>query len=234
MTKHITHNADEALQLRKDEEGLFLISKDGLTLRADFLHMIARLRPNCLSHELLVRAAKVKRTVGSSVPTAVDATAGLGEDSLLLAAAGFEVTLIERDETIAALLVDALRRASQTGELAASAQRMHVVEGDSTQIMAQLTTPPDVVYLDPMFPTRRKSAAVKKKFQLLHALEKPCTLAEQEALLCAAYSAHPHKIVIKRPAKAEALAGQKPSYTVQGKTVRYDVLVEPSPVPRAE
>ena len=45
-------------------------------------------------------------------PRAVDATAGLGEDSLLLAAAGFEVTLCEADPVIAVLLEDALTRAA--------------------------------------------------------------------------------------------------------------------------
>ena len=40
---------------------------------------------------------------------------------------------------------------------------------------------PDVVYLDPMFPERTKSAAVKKKFQLLHHLEQPC--ADEETLV---------------------------------------------------
>ena len=88
-------------------------------------------------------------------------------------------------------------------------------------------TAPDVVYLDPMFPERTKSAAVKKKFQLLHHLEQPC--AAEETLVEAALAARPRKVVIKRPVKGPLLAGVKPSYQLAGKAVRYDVLVPPHP-----
>ena len=81
----------------------------------------------------------------------------------------------------------------------------------------------DVIYLDPMFPERRKSAAVKKKFQLLHELERPCE--NEEELLKAAIDAHPSKIVIKRPVKGPYLAGIKPSHQFTGKAARYDCLV---------
>ena len=81
----------------------------------------------------------------------------------------------------------------------------------------------DVNYLDPMFPGRTKSAAVKKKFQLLHRLEMPCQ--DEKALLDAALGARPRKIVIKRPIKGPYLAGVKPSYELCGKAVRYDCIV---------
>ena len=85
-----------------------------------------------------------------------------------------------------------------------------------------------MIYLDPMFPARQKSAAVKKKFQLLHVLEKPCDEAEEDALIRAAFAAGSRKVVIKRPVKGGHLAGIKPSYSITGKAVRYDVLVPPS------
>ena len=88
-----------------------------------------------------------------------------------------------------------------------------------------LPAPPDVVYLDPMFPERRKSAAVKKKFQLIHHLERPCE--DEKALLQAALAANPRKIVVKRPLKGSALAGVRPSYALAGKAIRYDVIVPP-------
>ncbi len=76
-----------------------------------------------------------------------------------------------------------------------------------------------------MFPGRTKSAAVKKKFQLLHHLEQPCE--EENELVAAALAASPRKVVIKRPVKGPQLAGIKPSYSISGKAVRYDVLVPP-------
>ncbi len=239
----------EQLALRVGEDGLVL-ARDGMELRGDFSRMIPRLRQGALQRELLVKAARVK---GVDAPTAVDATAGLGEDSLLLAAAGFEVTLCECDPVIAALLQDALRRSAGDPQLASAVARMHVVCGDSKEVLRSFAggggviellgfsaggtwpqglsigdgAPPDMVYLDPMFPGRTKSAAVKKKFQLIHHLERPCDPHEEELLVEAALAAHPRKVVIKRPIKGAYLAGIKPSHSLSGKAVRYDCLVPP-------
>ena len=213
--------AAEGLELRRDDEGLALVG-DGMVLRADFSRLLPRLRADRLGRELLVRAA---RTRGVATPTVVDATAGLGEDSLLLAAAGFTVTMFEKDPVIAALLRDALDRAANDSRLAEAVARMTLVEGDSVAGLRELGFSPDVVFLDPMFPERTKSAAVKKKFQLLHHLERPCE--DEEGLLAAALSARPRKVVIKRPPKGPWLAGAKPSHSLTGKAVRYDVIVPP-------
>ena len=212
------------LELVRDEGGLALT--DGtMAVRADLVRMLRRLRPKNLSQELLVRAAKLRHEPGITL-TAVDATAGLGDDSALLAAAGFEVMLFERDPVMAALLADALARARKVPELCEVAGRMRLVEGDSVTAllaMAKAGEHPDVVLLDPMFPERRKSASVKKKLQLLQRLERPCE--DERALLDAALAASPRKVVIKRPPKGPFLAGVKPSYSLQGKAVRYDCIV---------
>lgn len=217
--------AAAGLELVDTPEGLTLT--DGtLELRADLAGMLPRVRADRLSRELLVRAARVR---GVSGPVAIDATAGFGEDSFLLAAAGFTCELFERDPVIAALLADALDRAAQDEKLAPIAERMHLNCGDSLAGMAELAAAgmrPSVVFLDPMFPGRTKSAAVKKKFQLLHHLERPCS--DERALVDAALACSPKKIVIKRPVKGPFLADVKPSYQLKGKAVRYDVLVPPS------
>lgn len=216
-----------SIALRFDAEGLSLAG-GGMELRGDFTRMLPRLKPANLNRELLVRAARLKGFAGT--PRAVDATAGLGEDSLLLAASGFEVLLIENDPVVTALLADALRRAADVPELAPAVGRMRLVEADSVSELARMRAAgeaPDVVYLDPMFPARRKSAAVKKKFQLIHHLERPCPEEEQVALLEAALAASPRKVVVKRPVKGPHLAGVKPSYAIAGKAVRYDCIVPP-------
>ena len=217
MTSEATHGPE----LRRDDEGLALVG-DGMVLRADFARLLPRLRADRLGRELLVRAARVR---GAEAPTAVDATAGLGEDSLLLAAAGFTVIMFEKDPVIAALLRDALERAANEPQLAGVVARMTLMEGDSVASLHNLGFAPDVVFLDPMFPERTKSAAVKKKFQLLHHLERPCD--NEEELLNAALATRPRKVVIKRPPKGPWLAGTKPSHSLAGKAVRYDVIVPP-------
>ena len=93
--------------------------------------------------------------------------------------------------------------------------------------MAGSNEPPDIVLLDPMFPERRKSALVKKKFQLLQQLESPCEGADEGELLEAAEAAGPRRIIIKRPLKGPYLAGRRPGYSITGKAVRYDCIVIP-------
>lgn len=222
VAKNAHMQDDGAPELKETAQGLTLVG-NGLELRADFIQMMPRLRAGRLSQELLIKAARCK---GVHNPVAFDATAGFGEDSLLLAAAGFEVTLCEANSTIAALLRDALKRAQADERLAPIVKHMHMQEANSIDLLINLSDAPDVVYLDPMFPERTKSAAVKKKFQLLHYLEAPC--ANEVELLAAALEASPRKIVIKRPSKGEVLAGIKPAYSISGKAVRYDVITPAS------
>jgi 16S rRNA (guanine1516-N2)-methyltransferase len=219
--------------LQIDEEGIALAG-GGLTLRADLTGMLPRIRTSNLRGELLVRAAKIRGAMQNAageqrVLRAVDATAGFGEDSLLLAAAGFSVRLYEYNPVTAILLEDALQRASQVPELSDIVSRMELVKEDSVKAMpqlGQLGIVPDVILLDPMFPARQKSGLIRKKLQLIQKLEKPC--ADEEALVKAALAAHPKKIVIKRPAKGPYLAGIRPGYSIEGKVIRYDCIVPPS------
>ena len=207
------------LELRMEEEGLTLT--DGtLSLRVDFTQEMKRLEARNLSRELLVRAAAGRKDRPGGL--AVDATAGLGEDSLLLSAAGWRVLLFEVNPLIAALLEDGLERALEVPSLKEIVSRMELRTGDSTVLLPALDSP-DVVLLDPMFPSRRKSGLVKKKFQLLQRLEQPCR--NETELLQAALDASPGKIIIKRPLKGPYLGGVKPSYRIEGSTIRYDCIV---------
>lgn len=208
----------EGLTVLYDAAGVSLTGY-GLTYRGDFSEMLRRVTEGRLQHEMLVRAAKTKE----EAPTAVDATAGMGEDSFLLAAAGYTVTLFEQDPVVAALLKDALRRAKKDPVLREIAGRMKVIEGDSVALLPTLPFSPDLIYLDPMFPERQKSGLIGKKLQLIQKLESPCS--EEEALLSAALAANPKKLVIKRPLKGPFLAGKKPDYSIEGKAIRYDCII---------
>lgn len=217
----------DALYLETSEAGVALCSK-GMKLMADLTESIPRLKKGRLNGEMLVHAARIKGAEGKL--KAIDATAGFGEDALLLAAAGFEVDLYEFDPVIYILLEDALRRASEVEELKEAVSRMSLHNKDSIEALNAIGKIPeadrealDVVLLDPMFPERTKTGSVKKKFQLLQRLESPCSTEEE--LLNAAFAANPHKIVIKRPAKGPFLAGKKPDYSVPGKAIRYDVII---------
>lgn len=208
------------LHLVLSDKGLFL--SDGvLSYQGDFGALLPRARENRIGGEQLIKAAKPKSF--ASPPRLFDATAGIGEDSFLLAAAGLCVTLCEQNPVIYALLVDALRRGREDERLAPILARMTPVFGDSIPLLQKACGAYDIVYLDPMFPTRQKSGLIKKKFQLLQMLERPEENGEK--LLAAALSAKPKKILVKRPKNAPALGGKTPSYTVSGDTIRYDCIV---------
>lgn len=207
------------LKLERIDGRLSLVKQDTV-FYGDYTKLKKRLTHANLTHEMPVKACRIKN---KQMPVSVlDATAGLGEDALLLAAFGFNVSLYERDETIYKLLSDTIERAKEDADLLKAVSRMTLFYEDSIKAMRELKEKPDVVYLDPMFPIRTKSGLVKKKFQLIHELEKPCE--DEKELLEAALSAALVRVVIKRPLKGEYLAGFKPDYSIEGSTIRYDCI----------
>lgn len=215
----LTETPGEALTLMVDADGISL-NGYGMRYQSDFTQMLRRITNGHLQHEMLAHVSKTK----TPHPKAVDATAGLGEDSLLLAACGYEVTMFEQNPVIAALLRDALYRAQVHPVLGEFAARMRLVEGNSLSYLPQIEDA-ELIYLDPMFPARQKSGLIGKKLQLIQKLEQPCV--DEAALLDAAMQAHPQKIIIKRPLKGAYLAQKKPHYSVKGKAIRYDCFVFP-------
>ena len=217
------------VELVQKEYGLVL-SDGKLELFGDYSKLQKRIKPSVLFKELLVRAVRIK---GVEVLKVLDATAGLGEDSFLLAAAGWDVVLCEYNRTIYSLLNDTIQRTRHIDEMESVAQRMHCICMDGKvaceKIGAKEELPevgafqPDVIFLDPMFPEKTKNSLTNKKLQLFQKLESPC--ATEEELLLAALSAGAKKVVVKRPVKGAFLAGKKPSHSIFGKTIRYDCYV---------
>jgi 16S rRNA (guanine1516-N2)-methyltransferase len=105
-------------------------------------------------------------------------------------------------------------------------QRMSLRPGDARVLAPEHLRDVDVIYLDPMFPPRRKSAAVRKEMALFHTLlARAIDPADADALLLWALQQDTARVVVKRPSKAPCLAAQQPSHTISGKAVRYDVYV---------
>jgi len=160
--------------------------------------------------------------------TVLDATAGLGRDAFILAALGNEVRLCERDPVVAELLRAGLATAArrQDDDLRELVPRMTLHGGDVRDLDAAVLQGVDVIYLDPMFPERAKSAAVKKEMAVLkRVLGGSPAPGEAEALLRWALVQGVARVVVKRPLRAPNLAAAKPTHCVRGKSVRYDVYV---------
>lgn len=152
------------------------------------------------------------------LPDVIDATAGLGRDSFLLAVLGCSVTMIERHPVVSALLEDGLMRYQQSGDPDV-AGRLRFHHQDFTAESG--LDPVKVVYLDPMFPQREKSALVKKEMQIFKTMVGADT--DSAALLPVAKTLAKERVVVKRPAKAEFLDGASPTYSLSGRSSRFDV-----------
>lgn len=190
----------------------------------DFGSAAMRHRRNAGHNELLGRAVGAARKPGLRV---LDATAGLGRDSFVLADLGCEVTLCEREPVIAAMLERAIVSATEGGDtwLARVAARMRLFPADARSLAEDRLADVEVIYLDPMFPGRVKAAAVKKEMALLQLLlgSRGDPAAEADDLLRWALSRDVARVVVKRPLRAPPLGGQRPSHQLAGKAVRFDV-----------
>lgn len=167
--------------------------------------------------------AKALGIKGGVRPSVLDATAGLGKDAFLIASLGCSVALLERSTVVHALLRDGLTRSPYyDDETAATLKRMELRCADLLEI-AQAVPQYDVVYLDPMFPARRKSAKVKKDMALLQHLLGHQSDGEQ--LLGAAKSLARKRVVVKRAKLSAHLSADKPDIEFKGSSSRYDVYL---------
>lgn len=175
--------------------------------------------------QMIAKAVGVKAGV---YPKVLDATAGLGKDAFVLATLGCPVQLLERSPVVHAILADGLARARvhagyNDPELMHILARMELVAADSQNYLAQISDDnrPDVIYLDPMFPERQKSADVKKEMAAFHHVVGKDEDADE--LLDKALAKANYRVVVKRPRKAPFIANRAPSYQLEGKSSRYDI-----------
>ena len=209
---------------------LSLIAEDNLlSIRADFYSPSVNYRRQKGGG----KGQMIARAIGlnsHTAPYVLDATAGLGGDAFVLASLGCPVTMVERVPEVQALLADGLRVAAVWGSikdqsLVTILDRMTLVESDAVKYMQTLEDikKPEVVYLDPMFPARTKSAQVKKEMHVFQQLIGKDF--DADLLLLIAQECAQKRVVVKRPRIAPFLAGLEPNYTLEGKSNRYDIYL---------
>ena len=148
-------------------------------------------------------------------PIVLEATAGFGHDTWLLASLGCKVVAVERSGLVAALLADGLDRA----EPRQVTQRISLIVGESAAVMKDPPRP-EVIWIDPMYPASRK-AAQRKSMRVLRRLvgeDKDAADLLRQALLTAK-----RRVVVKRPLRAAPLGNRPPEASHKGQAVRYDV-----------
>ena len=166
----------------------------------------------------------LNQAIGKKSRTVIDATAGWGGDALLLCSQGLALTLIERNPIIALLLEDAMSRLAKTAWAQHHrVQIPRVINGDAITVLNN-EVQADCIYLDPMFPAKRKkSAAVNKNMRLLQYLVGPDD--DAVTLLNAALSSQTSRVVVKRPDYATPLVDQ-PTQQFSSKLLHYDVYLK--------
>jgi 16S rRNA (guanine1516-N2)-methyltransferase len=205
---------------------LLAVTADGLELREGVEAARRGVRVDFRSIDRsarsLSRRQPLSRAIGREVTTVIDATAGLGGDAALLAMMAYRVTAIERSPIVAALLADGLRRAREDDELNdAIRARLSLVVADARQAIATID-PAETIYIDPMFPPKRKASALAKKdVRLVRRLVGDDPDAGE--LLDVALGLAQRRVVVKRPTHAPPVNERPPDFEITSKLVRYDV-----------
>ena len=153
----------------------------------------------------------------------IDATAGLGYDSFILASLGAKVTLIERSQKMHEILQNGIDEGILFGgEIEKIINRMELLFGDSKDILPKLT--PEVIMIDTMYKDRKKTALVKNNMRLVREIVGPDS--DYIELLKVALNCAKNRVVLKQPRYAEPIKEiRKCSHQILGKTIRYDIFM---------
>lgn len=220
----LMHDADSPMALVLTTDHLELRKRDEPKLGGIFVDFVS----GAMAHrrkfgggrgEAVAKAVGIK---GDYLPDVVDATAGLGRDAFVLASVGCHVRMLERNPVVAALLDDGLTRGYQDPEIGSwLRERLHLIHASSLTTLENITPRPQVVYLDPMFPHKQKSALVKKEMRVFQSLVGPDI--DADGLLEPARRLATKRIVVKRPDYAPPLAGVATQSAVTTKSHRFDI-----------
>jgi 16S rRNA (guanine1516-N2)-methyltransferase len=159
-------------------------------------------------------------------PSVLDTTAGMAGDAFVLATLGCSITLLERSPIIFALIEDAVQRASLNESFTEILEQgFNIANREANEYIREQVkagcTPPDVIYIDPMYPHKKKSALVKKDMQILQRLHGADDNAGE--LLDSALAYARKRVVVKRPIQAETISEKKPNTCIKSKKTRYDI-----------
>ncbi|MCS3425645.1 16S rRNA (guanine1516-N2)-methyltransferase [Rahnella sp. BIGb0603] len=221
---NLTSDPDAMMALVLTPERLELRKRDEPKLGAIFVDfaggtMAHRRKFGGGRGEAVAKAVGIK---GSYLPDVVDATAGLGRDAFVLASLGCKVRMLERNPVVAALLDDGLARGYRDAEIGPwLRERMTLLHASSLTALSELSPKPEVVYLDPMYPHKQKSALVKKEMRVFQGLVGPDE--DADGLLEPARRLATKRIVVKRPDYAPPMADIAAQAAVITKNHRFDI-----------
>ena len=234
--QQLSQTSTQPILLLDEKDRLSWLS-DGLSVAPEWDKLQRRVVSAGRKSELLLQAAKI-----TSDSTVIDATAGFGHDSLILASTGAQVIMLEQQPLMALLLLAEQLRMNTLPNWQKLMSRLQIINTDALNYFAMLQADAiddlkaiDVVYLDPMFPEDSyqdsktgKGAKVGKHMQALHQLACPPTPEEEMQLLQSAQAVVSQnaqtsgRVIVKRPQFAPLLANQPASESWHNEAVRFD------------
>ncbi|MEO5667652.1 MAG: class I SAM-dependent methyltransferase [Bdellovibrionota bacterium] len=183
-----------------------------------------RLKKAWLSKELLKDALSFRKGERLSI---VDGTGGLLSDATLIATWGHRVTAFEQNPLLCFLGLEALDGLAEAGQKLdvevhcapfSSSASLHSVRHRSEGNV-------DRVYLDPLYPSRPKDALGSKELRIVAQLTSAQAQPSLDAMIEAAVSLSPSRIVVKRPQWESLLRHDRLQVTsCEGKSTRFDVI----------
>jgi 16S rRNA (guanine1516-N2)-methyltransferase len=218
--KHALKTVESDLQLEVVDSALgnyFLYDESGLSfhdeemgrLHLDFLNSVDYVRKaHRGKSELIAKAVGLPK----GPQKVFDATVGLAQDAWFLSQLGADVEGCERSPVVYLLLKDAIDRAG--------VEHLKVHFGDSIEYIQKNSQNFSVIYIDPMFPEKKKSALPRKEMRIFRKWvgEDP----DSDQLLQTALQSSVERVVVKRPMKASPMTAG-PIHSFEGQTVRYDL-----------
>lgn len=147
----------------------------------------------------------------------LDVTLGMAKDAFFFCLLGCKVTGAERSEIIFSLVRDALERAKKNDKrVYAVVENLEIYNSEAQAITRDKF---DVIYIDPMYPDTKSSAAPQASMQILRDLLLPEN--DIENIVDFALEKANSRVVIKRPPRAPKI--ERPLiHSYSGSAVRYD------------
>ena len=146
----------------------------------------------------------------------LDATGGLGHDSFILALLGQKITLLEKNIGLCILIEEALHNLPNLPYFKNAKNNISIINSDSRAFLSSAENF-DVVYIDPMFNSKKKLKRTKQMEFLDNYLN------EYDDPSAEFYESNFKRLVIKKELRATSSIKDCSALSFRGSSVRYDI-----------
>jgi len=228
LTDELKFSDSEIIKTYPEHKPYFVFQDGGLhfakdstenkLLHVDFLKGSMGWRLKRRDHEALLKKALGKKNKNLII---FDGTAGFLSDTLIFLALGHKVIACEQSKVLFLLLSDAINRAKIKLNFL---DNLNLIHGDALDIYKK-TQNIDVIYLDPMYPIKKKNALRSGNISDIKSILMLENIENFEDQVFFDFKKNKFKkIVLKRPIKSKIIDDGL-NYQIKGKSTRFDVYI---------